>query len=336
MLSTLDQIGKDNNGTRAFGTPGYKASVDFVLSYAVERFSDVIDTQLWPFNMTVGKTRNFTLIGPGGEKVFGKAAENGPSTPLPGGLTAPLVETPVNEERGSMCAPEDWQGIDAKGKIALIARGVCYFSQKVMYAKAAGAIGVLVYNSAPGENFTAPQVQVANQTQIVPMALISQEVGLAWKERLAKKEELTVTLVIDTFLEDVESWNVIAETKEGDPDNVVMMGAHLDSVPEGPGINDDGSGSAGLLAIMASFQKYTGLKNKVRFAWWGAEEEGLVGSLKYTQSLTEQEADSIRYYFNYDMIGSIKPDYIVYDGEKTGTGLLAEYLRHAGRNASIR
>jgi len=336
ILESLDKIGKDNGGTRAFGRPGYQASVDYVLSYATGKFGDAMDTVVQPFNLTYAETRNLTVIGPDGKEVFAQPAQYGPATPLPGGITAPLVDTPVDDENGSGCSPEDWEGIDAEGKIALVKRGVCYFSQKLLNAKKAGAVGVLVYNYDPGENYTAATLQPGNRTEVVPMALIPLEVGLDWKDRLAKGEELVATLIVDSLMEDRVTWNVIAETKEGDPDNVVMMGAHLDSVPEGPGINDDGSGTAALLEIMSSFQKYTGFKNKVRFGWWGAEEEGLVGSIFYTGHLTPEEADKIRFYFNYDMIGSIEPAYIVYDGEPTGTNMLVDYLKEAGKPAEIR
>ena len=71
--------------------------------------------------------------------------------------------------------------------------------------------------------------------------------------------------------------NVIAESRGGNPDNVVMAGAHLDSVQRGPGINDNGSGTAAILETAIQMAKVEPV-NKVRFAWWGAEESGLVGS----------------------------------------------------------
>jgi aminopeptidase Y len=115
-----------------------------------------------------------------------------------------------------------------------------------------------------------------------------------------------------------------------------MLGAHLDSVQQGPGINDDGSGSAALLELMGSFKKYKGFKNKVRFAWWGAEESGLLGSLYYGENLSEEEADKIRFYFNYDMIGSPSPYYAVYadtEAHQVGGSILIDYLQANGKDA---
>ena len=101
--------------------------------------------------------------------------------------------------------------------------------------------------------------------------------------------------------------NVIAERTGANDDNVVMAGAHLDSVLAGPGINDNGSGSAVLLEI-AQQLAHVKLQNTVRLAWWTAEESGLVGSTHYVNSLSEEELGRIALYMNFDMVGS--PNYI--------------------------
>ena len=110
--------------------------------------------------------------------------------------------------------------------------------------------------------------------------------------------------------------NVIAELPGKNTDNVVMAGAHLDSVTAGPGINDNGSGSAALLktALMMSKVKP---ENMVRFAWWGAEELGLVGSTAYVEGLSEAERDRIALYLDYDMVGSPNYIFMVYDADQS-------------------
>jgi Zn-dependent M28 family amino/carboxypeptidase len=90
-------------------------------------------------------------------------------------------------------------------------------------------------------------------------------------------------------------------------DNVVMAGAHLDSVLAGPGINDNGSGSAAILEV-AEQLAHVDTQNTVRFGWWGAEESGLVGSTNYVNGLSQAEKDRIALYLNFDMVGS--PNYI--------------------------
>jgi aminopeptidase Y len=110
--------------------------------------------------------------------------------------------------------------------------------------------------------------------------------------------------------------NVLAESRTGDPNNVVMLGAHLDSVQAGPGINDNGSGSAVLLEIAEQYAKVKPL-NKVRFAWWGAEEAGLIGSTAYVNGLSQAEKDKIQLYLNFDMVGSPNYGFFIYDGNNS-------------------
>ena len=122
---------------------------------------------------------------------------------------------------------------------------------------------------------------------------------------------------METQIREGISNNVIAETRGGRADNVVMLGAHLDSVREGPGINDNGTGSAAILEVALQLAKGNAdrrVNNKVRFAWWSAEESGLVGSTEYVSSLTDAQLSDIALYLNFDMVGS--PNYFrgVYDG----------------------
>ncbi|ORY54938.1 uncharacterized protein BCR38DRAFT_380587 [Pseudomassariella vexata] len=332
-LRNLNEIGKANGGNRAFGLPGYKASSDYVVERAQNRFAPEYDSWVQYFNHTFEQTREITLTGPDGEDVDVFTLLYNNATPLPGGTTGVLVDTPVDDERGSLCFEDQWEGVDPSGKILLIKRGVCAIADKLRIAKARGALAVVLYNQTPGMPSSAT-LSAINIGQIAPVGLVTLDVGEAWKARLEAGEELTVTLLVDSLFEERESWNIFAETKEGDPNNVVMLGAHLDSVQAGPGINDDGSGTSALLEIMTSLRTYHGFPNKVRFAWWGAEESGLIGSLYYTSHLSEEEADKIRFYFNYDMIGSPYPVYAVYKGDNRGDAAgaapLLDYLTAAG------
>ena len=124
----------------------------------------------------------------------------------------------------------------------------------------------------------------------------------------------TVTVTVDYTTETRTSYNVFAETASGNDANTVMAGAHLDSVQDGAGINDNGTGSAALLETAIQMSKVKP-NNTVRFAWWGAEEEGLLGSEYYVGNLTEEEADDISLYLNFDMIGSPNYFFGVYDGD---------------------
>jgi aminopeptidase S len=124
-------------------------------------------------------------------------------------------------------------------------------------------------------------------------------------------------------------WNLIADWPGGDENQVMMFGGHADSVSAGPGINDNGSGSAGLLevALAVSAQGLAPAKH-LRFAWWGAEEIGLVGSTEYVSSLPQTELDKIAGYVNFDMIGSPNPGYFVYSsaGQPEGSAAIEKML----------
>ncbi|RKN49214.1 M20/M25/M40 family metallo-hydrolase [Micromonospora endolithica] len=113
-------------------------------------------------------------------------------------------------------------------------------------------------------------------------------------------------------------YNLIADWPGGDPNAVVMSGAHLDSVSSGPGINDNGSGSAAILEVALAVARsgFTPAKH-LRFGWWGAEELGLRGSQYYVNNLPTTERSKIKQYLNFDMVGSPNAGYFVYDGDNS-------------------
>ncbi|MFI6506364.1 M28 family peptidase [Streptosporangium sp. NPDC050855] len=113
-------------------------------------------------------------------------------------------------------------------------------------------------------------------------------------------------------------YNVIADWPGGDTNNTLMIGAHLDSVASGPGINDNGTGSAAILetALEVSRQSLAPTRH-LRFAWWGAEELGLRGSQAYVNGLSSTERSRIKGYYNFDMVGSPNPGYFLYDGDNS-------------------
>lgn len=232
----------------------------------------------------------------------------------------------AHEGLGSGCFDDQWTSTDVTDKLVLIKRGVCGISDKILLAKRHGALGVILFHNTRLDPSTGT-LSAANIGQLVPVGMVRLEVGEAWYDRLSGgNETLRVNLLVDSFFEERESWNIFAETVEGDPENVIVLGAHLDSVPVGPGLNDDGSGVVAQIEIARALRHFKGLTNKIRLAWWGAEEPGLIGSLYYTSHLTEQEADAIRFYFNYDMIGSPVPVYGIYVGENPGDMVGAELL----------
>ncbi|WP_236006499.1 M28 family metallopeptidase [Nakamurella leprariae] len=302
-LIAFQRIADRNDGNRAAGTPGYDASVDYVVGRLQAAGYDVSTPefsfdQLVAGDLTVGDT-NIAA-----QKILLSA-----NTPE-GGVTAPLAVVPEDADTG--CQAEDYAGLDVTGDIAVIRRGGCTFEIKAATAATAGAVVAVISDNVP----PAPFRPVIENAATVPAGFVSQEDG----DILAGLDGQSAT--VDLRSEMTVSRNVIAQTRSGRPDNVVMLGAHLDSVPEGPGINDNGSGSAALLEIALKLgPDRKGVNNAVRFAWWGAEELGLLGSEAYVASLDFEQQLDIAMYLNFDMIGSPNAGYFVYDGDDSaGTG----------------
>jgi Zn-dependent M28 family amino/carboxypeptidase len=303
-LRSLDSIAKANGGNRAFGLPGYKASVDYVVSQTSSLPNGKVWTQDFSAQFSQVKSISFKV---GENKYNITSLQYSPST-SDTGLTAGLVLAPEGE---AACSAEGYEDLEVKGKIVLAERRNCpdktTFAGLVRAAAAAGAASVIITNNVPYNigGGTLGAFGAREKDKAVPAGLISQADGRAIAARLRQDEPLTASFQHTQINEQRTTQNVFAETATGDPTSVIMLGAHLDSVQAGPGINDDGSGVTLLLEIFKSLQKHTTFKNKIRFAWWGAEESGLLGSNHYTSKLKANnitEADNILAYLNFDMI----------------------------------
>ncbi|MFE1557676.1 M28 family metallopeptidase [Streptomyces sp. NPDC058734] len=322
-LAKFQQIADANGGNRAAGTPGHAASAAYVHDTLKKAGYDV-SYQDFDIYEAHTKTEKTTVLGDQPRELATAAFTFTKSTPA-GGLAAPLALARVDETPG--CTADDYASGTFTGKIALVKRGACTFVEKQRAAAAAGAVGVIVYNNHSGTTpvrggFSSPA------EGIIPSAGITLADGEALAAAAAKGE-VKVRLDLDQEHVKKTTRNVIAETRGGRADRVVTVGSHLDSVPEGPGINDNGSGSAGLLEVALKLadeganKKNKGPANKVRFAWWSAEELGLLGSEHYVAQLSEKQKKDIALYLNFDMIASPNPAQFVYDGDdsdKTGAG----------------
>jgi Zn-dependent M28 family amino/carboxypeptidase len=210
-----------------------------------------------------------------------------------GQVQAPLVAAGLGQ-------PEDFSNVDAHGKIALVKRGVQRFSEKVGNAAAAGAVGVIVYNDTPDR----VQGTLASP-EPVPAATISGDAGQELLTQL-QTGPVTASLSVDADTRQSSATNVIAELPGGRPDlGTVIFSAHLDSVPAGPGANDNGSGSAVVLELAHELAQRSPAERPMtlRFALFGAEELGLDGSKYYVQQLPDADRQSLRADINLDMVG---------------------------------
>jgi Zn-dependent M28 family amino/carboxypeptidase len=297
-LSELQRIAEANGGNRALGTPGYDASVEYVAGVLRDAGYDV---QTPGFTIRQFSAQEQRLTVDGGP-VDVTALVYSPATPQ-GGVTGPLAVM-----TGQGCVPTDAAAV-TPGSVALVRRGTCTFAQKVAGAVASGAAAVIVINT---DDVPLAGGSLGEQTTgTVPTGGVSRSAG----DALAGRAGASVTLTLATTVEETQSRNVLAQTRTGDPGEVVVAGGHLDSVPGGPGINDNGSGTAALLETAVRLGGAPPVTNAVRFAFWGAEEVGLVGSSRYVQGLSEDERSRIALYLNLDMVASPNTSYMVYDGD---------------------
>ena len=313
--ASLQAIATANNGTRSSGTPGYLASAQYVAGRLTAAGYDPV---LQPFDFAFFRQlapSEFDRVSPDPEAyVEGASADFAVMTYSGSGeVTAATTHvTDVGGAPGAGCEAADFVGF-TPGNVALIQRGSCTFKIKATNAQAAGAGAVVIYNNIAGPlNGT-----LGSPGQNIPVIGTLQSIG---QEAVALLANGPVVLHVATTTESEirTTWNVIADTPSGDPDRVVVVGAHLDSRLEGPGINDNGSGSATILEIAETFAAQgREARNKLRFMWYGAEEFNLLGSTFYVNGLSQSEQDQIMAMVNFDMVGS--PNYVrfVYDGDNS-------------------
>jgi Zn-dependent M28 family amino/carboxypeptidase len=295
-------------GSRAAGTDGYTGSVDYVAGlledagYTVTldefayEFAGASLRQNAPITATYA-TGAFTGTGEGTVSASVTAVD----------VNLVLPRDPVT----SGCEAADFAGFPA-GTIALVQRGTCSFGIKAANAQAAGAAAVVVFN----QGNTPDRSGLIVGTLLPDGASVTIPVVGASFANGAALAQPGSSATVSVVLESRPQVNVIAEKTGTNDDNVVMAGAHLDSVQEGPGINDNGSGSAALLETALMMAKVKP-QNTLRFAWWGAEEDGLLGSEAYVDGLDQTERDRIAMYLNYDMVGSPNYVFFVYDGDNS-------------------
>ncbi|WP_407332883.1 M28 family metallopeptidase [Enterovibrio sp. 27052020O] len=359
--------------TRAAGTEGYANSAEYIKATLEANGYDVT---FQPFDFRSWSEQDGTTLSVNGQALvhvrdatddipadYAAMSYSGGSD---GALSADIAfvtpdfdfESPDYDDTDG-CEASDFDGVDVTGKVAVIQRGGCTFDAKVVNAENAGAVGVIVFNQGnnDGRKAVVNGTLGSDSEATIPAFGARYDLGKAWYD-LAQSDTVAAALNIGVEDEVVVTQNLLAETQKGNPDQIVMLGAHLDSVPEGPGINDNGSGSAGILEYAIRLQKKmkqlpVNQKNKVRFAWWAAEEAGLIGSEYYTNEvlggyyndaqaqimeevgvtdpaeLTDAQRDlvearyleinPIKMYLNFDMIGS--PNYVfgVMDGDLSDT-----------------
>jgi len=310
--------GPDGHPSRNSGEPGYKASVDYV---AARMRSAGYNVTIQPYKFLyyayVG-VPTFTEVSPtphtytlNGDWGPGQSTGTANAAIQPvGGIIMP--PDPNGSTSTSGCTSADFAGFTA-GRIALIQRGGCNFGVKVLNAKDAGASGVIIFNEGnPGRtdlligsmvdaagNPIVPTIPVAFTTFAGGSALLDQ-----YRTGPAPVMNITIRAIVDPSRDD---WNVIAESKGGDKNHVVVVDAHLDAI-YGAGMLDNASGSATILDVAEKMKNVQPL-NKLRFIWFGGEELGLLGSAYYVNNLSSSELSHIGYDLDADVTAT--PNYTI-------------------------
>jgi Zn-dependent M28 family amino/carboxypeptidase len=315
-LNTLMDIAVANDGHRGAGSSGYDASADYVrgeleaAGYTVAAHEFNISKDVWNSEAEVSAVGLDPLSYREDFLIFGHSGS--------GSVTAALSEVnltmPPADGVGisSGCEATDFVGFTG-GNIALIQRGGCSFQVKVSHAVSAGASAVLIFNQGrPGQTALFGGALDADTDNIVPVYALSYAVAEAL---IALPPATLVSVVADFGRVELPTQNIVVETG-GDDARVVVVGAHLDSVDAGPGINDNGSGVALVLemAIQIAAENVE-TDNQLRFVFWGGEELGLLGSMDYVFSMDDADRARILANLNFDMVASPNPVRMAYDAD---------------------
>ena len=307
----------DGHPSRNSGEPGYKASADYVASVmSAAGYNVTIQTYTFTYYAYTGipswsesspVPRTFALTtdwNPG--RSLGSAS--GATLQPAGGILIPSTGGST-----SGCSASDFTGF-VPGRIALIQRGTCFFGVKVLNAQAAGAKGVVIFNegNTPARSGVLSGSLVdANGNPIIPtipVAFTSFAIGDDLYNQYTAGSPPVMSLSIPAITRaNAPDYNVIAESKGGDPNHVVVVDAHLDAI-FGEGMLDNASGSATILDIAQEMKNVTPT-NKLRFIWFGGEELGELGSNYYVSHLSSNDLSHIGYDLDADVTAT--PNYVV-------------------------
>jgi Zn-dependent M28 family amino/carboxypeptidase len=315
--------GPDGHPSRNSGEPGYKASVDYVAALMTNAGYDVtIQTYTFPyfaytalptFREVSPTTHGFTILSDWNP---GKSTGSTTAALQPaGGIIIPPTPT---SSSSSGCTASDFTGL-VKGRVALVQRGACNFGVKVQNAQAAGASGVIIFNEGnPGRTAVlgGGGLVDANGNPILPTIPVAFTSFANGSDLLNQyNQAVTAGTALPQVNIDIKSvanpnakdYNLIADSRSGDPNHVVVVDAHLDAI-YGAGILDNASGSATILDIAQMMRKVKP-HNKLRFIWFGGEELGLLGSQFYVNNLSPTDLSKIGYDLDADVTST--PNYVV-------------------------
>ena len=312
--------------TRATGTPGHEASVEYVVD-RMEAAGFNVSLQQFGADIFIEQSAAFQQVAPiaityprfdGQQGVWYTADFSGDGDATAEAVVVDFTEPTTQPSASSSgCEASDF-GPDVVGKIVLLQRGTCDFGLKAQNASEADAVGAVIFNEgtigAPDRNDVLIPT-LAGYDVTIPVVGTDYATGRSLVD-LANDGGVTLRVQVEGIVnEGVLTNNVIAETPGGRADRTVVVGGHLDSVYQGPGINDDGSGVSTMLET-AEQMNALGItpENKVRFIFFSGEEQGLLGSDYYVSQLSKKQIQDISVMLDFDMLASPNYARFIYDG----------------------
>lgn len=207
--------------------------------------------------------------------------------------TRPLVGSPDTPQEGLSGelvfvehAREPYTGPHIKGKIVLLANGGLLgrgLADLLKYEP----LGLILVRQTLGSEpntFHVIRKQANRPYALIPTVHISYEDAL----RLWNMPARQVQMRLQTRCSQGQSFAVYAEvTGSTNPDEIIVIGGHMDTVPQDPGATDNAAGVATVLELARVFAQ-RGSRRTLRFAAWGSEEGSGGGSLKYVLELKKK------------------------------------------------
>ncbi|CAF4258646.1 unnamed protein product, partial [Rotaria sp. Silwood2] len=348
-LEQLQVIADNSNGTRAVGTRGFNGTIDYITDQLRQNTNFLIQHQ----NLTIA---NYLVRGTPQLQSRINGVENDhvyltdfTSMTFSGRANFPsFTRLFVIPNLG--CQDADWTSVSTNDSVALVGRGNCTYTEKAAFAEKYRVKGLLIHNSEIAADNARPiqgLTTIINST--IPTFFLSYNLGKHLANATVNVADVGMKMSIDVA--DAEGVrNICADTPSGDKTKTILIGAHSDSVMAGSGIDDNGSGTVGILVLALSlarlFQKspdtYPKYLHRIRFCWWGAEEVGLLGSKYHVEQLlssdNNKEGERFQDYLlnlNYDMIAG--PNYLfgIYDGETVPTNTPPSARRGTNRISNL-
>ncbi|CAF0993690.1 unnamed protein product [Didymodactylos carnosus] len=331
-LQEFQNIADASGGTRATGTQGFNATLDYITTYLTQNTNFKVDKRFLKVNAfrVLGSPKLILFINNAQTNFIYGFHFYAMTHSSSANFSSPvrLIKVP-----NFGCSDADWLAVSsppANGSVALVQRGNCTFEEKSLLATKYNVAGLLLYNGGTPPDRLEPFQAAVSENSIYPALTLSYQAGMTLVKATSNPSaNASVLINFDVQYQSLIGVNnICADTPGGNPKTTIIIGSHSDSVQEGPGINDNGSGSAANLVLAVNLARlfrtseYKEYPNRVRFCWWAAEEGKEVGSKDYVKkaknsTIIGERLQDVLVNLNFDMLGSPNYKFGIYDYRTT-------------------